>query len=103
MLALMLALLVLLILSTPVEDPAKIVIPGVSLTAFFQWLGNMGPIVQIPIILVIFAAVVGIILVLIEFAPRPGLVYFWIRLVACFAIPVLALMLPSRPTLTRTA
>lgn len=92
-LALMLALLVLLILSTPVEDPAKIVIPGFSLTALFQWLGAMNPLVQIPIILVIFAAVVGIILVLIEFAPRPGRVYFWIRLVACFAIPVLALML----------
>lgn len=93
LLALMLALLVLLILSTPVEDPAKIVIPGFSLTALFQWLGAMNPLVQIPIILVIFAAVVGIILVLIEFAPRPGRVYFWIRLVACFAIPVLALML----------
>ncbi|MBF9335932.1 sugar ABC transporter permease [Microbacterium lacticum] len=92
-LALMLALLVLLILSTPVEDPAKIVIPGFSLTALFQWLGAMNPLVQIPIILVIFAAVVGIILVLIEFAPRPGRVYFWTRLVACFAIPVLALML----------
>ncbi|MBG0718288.1 sugar ABC transporter permease [Microbacterium sp. 2C] len=92
-LAIMLALFVLLLLSTPVEDPAKIVIPGFSLTALFQWLGAMNPLAQIPIILVIFAAVVGIILVLIEFAPRPGRVYFWIRLVACFAIPVLALML----------
>lgn len=92
-LAIMLALFVLLLLSTPVEDPAKIVIPGFSLTALFQWLGAMNPLAQIPIILVIFAAVVGIILVLIEFAPRTGKVYFWIRLVACFAIPVLALML----------
>ncbi len=88
-----LALLVLLLLSSPVEDPAKIVIPGVSLTAFFQWLGNMGPIVQIPIILVVFGAVVGILLLLIEYAPRPGKRYFWIRLVASFAIPVLALMM----------
>ena len=92
-LAIMLALIVLLLLSTPVEEPAKIVIPGFSLTALFQWLGAMNPLAQIPIILVIFAAVVGIILVLIEFAPRTGKVYFWIRLVACFAIPVLALML----------
>ena len=92
-LAILLALVVLLLLSTPVEDPAKIVIPGVSLTAFFQWLGVMGPIVQIPIILVAFAAVVGVLLLLIEYAPRPGRVYFWIRLVACFAIPVLALLL----------
>ncbi|WP_454117145.1 carbohydrate ABC transporter permease [Microbacterium aurum] len=92
-LVVILALLVLLLLSSPVEDPAKIVIPGVSLTAFFQWLGNMGPIVQIPIILVVFGAVVGILLLLIEYAPRPGKRYFWIRLVASFAIPVLALMM----------
>lgn len=92
-LVILLALVVLLLLSTPVEDPAKIVIPGVSLTAFFQWLGVMGSIVQIPIILVAFAAVVGVLLLLIEYAPRPGRVYFWIRLVACFAIPVLALLL----------
>lgn len=93
LLAIMLALFVLLILSAQVEDPAKIVIPGFSLTALFQWLGAMNPLLQIPIILVIFGAVVGIILVLIEFAPRPGKVYFWIRLIACFAIPILALML----------
>ena len=92
-LVVILALLVLLLLSSPVDDPAKIVIPGVSLTAFFQWLGNMGPIVQIPIILVVFGAVVGILLLLIEYAPRPGKRYFWIRLVASFAIPVLALMM----------
>ena len=92
-LVVILARLVLLLLSSPVEDPAKIVIPGVSLTAFFQWLGNMGPIVQIPIILVVFGAVVGILLLLIEYAPRPGKRYFWIRLVASFAIPVLALMM----------
>lgn len=92
-LVVILALLVLLLLSSPVDDPAKIVIPGVSLTAFFQWLGNMGPIVQIPIILIVFGAVVGILLLLIEYAPRPGKRYFWIRLVASFAIPVLALMM----------
>ncbi|KXC06449.1 carbohydrate ABC transporter permease [Microbacterium hominis] len=92
-LVVVLALVVLLLLSAPVEDPAKIVIPGVSLTAFFQWLGVMGPIVQIPIILIVFGAVVGVLLLLIEYAPRPGRLYFWIRLVACFAIPVIALML----------
>ncbi len=92
-LVVVLALVVLLLLSAPVEDPAKIVIPGVSLTAFFQWLGVMGPIIQIPIILIVFGAVVGALLLLIEYAPRPGRAYFWIRLVSCFAIPVIALML----------
>jgi len=88
-----LALVVILLMSPPADDPAKIVIPGVSLTGLFQWLGDLGPIVQIPIILVIFAAVVGLLLLLIEYAPRPGRMYFWIRLIACFAIPVIALML----------
>ncbi|HYP73281.1 MAG TPA: sugar ABC transporter permease, partial [Microbacterium sp.] len=92
-LVVVLILVTLLLLSTPVDDPAKIVIPGFSLTAFFQWLGVMGPIVQIPIVLVVFGAVVGILLLLIEYAPRAGTGYFWLRLVASFAIPVLALML----------
>lgn len=92
-LVVVLALVVLLLMSPGVDDPAKIVIPGVSLTAFFQWLGGMGPLVQIPIVLVVFGAVVGLLLLLIEYAPRPGKIYFWIRLVACFAIPVIALML----------
>lgn len=92
-LVVVLVLFTLLLFSTPVDDPAKIVIPGVSLTAFFQWLGVMGPIVQIPIVLVVFGAVVGVLLLLIEYAPRAGRRYFWIRLIASFAIPVLALML----------
>ncbi|WP_282837338.1 carbohydrate ABC transporter permease [Microbacterium flavum] len=92
-LVVILALVVLLLLSAPVDDPAKIVIPGVSLTAFFQWIGVMGPIVQIPIILVVFGAVIGVLLLLIEYAPRAGRGYFWLRLIACFAIPVIALML----------
>ncbi|MBF4563051.1 sugar ABC transporter permease [Microbacterium sp. VKM Ac-2870] len=92
-LVVVLALVALLLISKPAADPAKIVIPGVSLTAFFQWLGVMGPLVQIPIILVVFGAVVGVLLLLIEYAPRPGRLYFWIRLVACFVIPIIALML----------
>lgn len=53
----------------------------------------MGPIVQIPIIVLVFAAVVAILLVLIEFAPRAGKGYFWLRLISCFAIPFLAFMM----------
>jgi alpha-glucoside transport system permease protein len=66
---------------------------GFSLNSFFQWLGGLNPLVQIPIIIVVFGAVVGLLLLLIEYAPRPGKGYFWLRLVACFAIPVLAFML----------
>ncbi|WP_106814734.1 carbohydrate ABC transporter permease [Microbacterium timonense] len=86
------ALIVFLLLSPPNPD-ARPVSLGFSYNSFFQWLGNMGPIVQIPIILVVFAVVVGILLVLIEFAPRAGRGYFWLRLISCFAIPFLAFMM----------
>ncbi|WP_426321183.1 carbohydrate ABC transporter permease [Microbacterium sp. E-13] len=86
------ALIVFLLLSPPNPD-ARPVSLGFSYNSFFQWIGNMGPIVQIPIILVIFAAVVGVLLVLIEYAPRAGRGYFWLRLISCFAIPFLAFMM----------
>lgn len=87
------AVLFLLIISTPVEDPARIALGPVSLNNFFLWLGGLHPLVQIPAVLLVFGLVVGIVLVLIEFAPRPGKGYFIMRLVACLVIPVLALLL----------
>nr|WP_231478596.1 MULTISPECIES: sugar ABC transporter permease [Microbacterium] len=66
---------------------------GFSLNSFFQWLGGMGPLVQIPLVLLVFGAVVGLLLLLIEYAPRPGRFYFWLRLAACFLLPVIAFML----------
>ncbi|WP_040163889.1 carbohydrate ABC transporter permease [Microbacterium gorillae] len=89
---LIIALILLLLFSGPVDDPKTFYI-GVSLNGLFVWMGGLHPLLQIPIILLIFAAVVGIVLVLIEFAPRPGRGYFVMRLVACLAIPVLAFML----------
>lgn len=86
------ALIVFLLLSPPNPD-AKPVSLGFSFNSFFRWIGELGPIVQIPIVIVIFAAVVGVLLILIEFAPRPGTGYFWLRLVSCFAIPFLAFMM----------
>lgn len=88
----MAALFLFMVTRQPVEDAAKISL-GVSLNSFFQWLGAMSPLVQIPIVLVAFGAVIALILLLIEFAPRAGRGYFWLRLVACFAIPVIAFML----------
>ncbi|SDO95831.1 alpha-glucoside transport system permease protein [Microbacterium sp. ru370.1] len=66
---------------------------GFSLNSFFIWLGGLSSIVQIPLVLVVFGAVVGLLLLLIEYAPRSGKGYFWLRLAACFAIPILAFML----------
>ena len=87
------AMLFLLIISAPVEDPARIALGPVSLNNFFLWLGGLSPLAQIPAVLIAFGIVVAIVLVLIEFAPRPGRGYFIMRLVACLVIPVLALML----------
>lgn len=86
------ALIFALIFSAPVEDPARVTI-GFSLNSFFIWLGGLPPLAQIPVVLLTFGVVVTIVLVLIEFAPRPGRGYFVMRLVACLVIPVLAFML----------
>jgi alpha-glucoside transport system permease protein len=86
------AAFIFLITQAPAPD-ARPVSLGFSLNSLFQWIGNLTPLLQIPIILLIFAVVVGVILVLIEYAPRAGKGYFYLRLAACFVIPVLAFML----------
>lgn len=86
------ALVVFLFLSPPNPD-ARPTSLGFSFNSFFQWIGDLGPIVQIPIVLLVFGVVVAILLVLIEYAPRKGTGYFWLRLISCFAIPLLAFMM----------
>ncbi|WP_136052574.1 carbohydrate ABC transporter permease [Microbacterium sp. K36] len=86
------ALALLLVFTAPTEESSRITI-GFSLNSFFLWLGGLNPLVQIPAVLLVFGVVVAIILVLIEFAPRPGRGYFIMRLVACLVIPALALLL----------
>jgi alpha-glucoside transport system permease protein len=89
---LIVALVIFILVGGPQPD-AKPVSLGFSFNSFFRWIGEMGPIVQIPLVLVIFAAVVGILLLLIEYAPRHGTGYFWLRLVTSFVIPLLAFMM----------
>ena len=91
--AVLVVALFLFMVTRPPVDGARPVSLGFSLNSFFRWLGDLGPLVQIPIVLIAFGAVVGIILLLIEYAPRSGRGYFWLRLIACFGIPVLAFML----------
>jgi alpha-glucoside transport system permease protein len=86
------ALIIFMVTGTAPENPKKTTL-GFSLNSFFVWIGNLNPLVQIPIVVLVFAVVVGIILVLIEYAPRAGAGYMWLRLAACFLIPVLAFML----------
>ncbi|WP_296194874.1 carbohydrate ABC transporter permease [uncultured Microbacterium sp.] len=85
-------LVVLLVLSPRADDPSPTSL-GFSLNSFFVFLGGLHPLVQIPIVLVVAAAVIGIILLLIEYAPRRGPGFFWLRVAACFVIPFLAFML----------
>lgn len=91
--AVVLAVVFILLITSPPNDEAKPVSLGFSLNSLFRWMGNLNPLVQIPIIIIIFGIVIALILVLIEYAPRSGNFYFWLRLAACFVIPVLALML----------
>ncbi len=91
-LILIVALFLFMVTRPPSED-ARPVSLGVSLNSFFTWIGQLGPIVQIPIIIVVFGLVVALILLLIEYAPRAGRGYFWLRLISCFAIPTIAFML----------
>jgi alpha-glucoside transport system permease protein len=62
------------------------------MTAFFTFLANLPPLLQIPIIIVAFAAVVGIILFFVEVAPRPGRGYTILRLVVAIVVPVVLLL-----------
>jgi alpha-glucoside transport system permease protein len=91
--AAILAVVFVLLITSPPNDDARPVSLGFSLNSLFRWMGNLNPLAQIPIIIVIFGLVVALILLLIEYAPRSGNFYFWLRLAACFVIPVLALML----------
>ncbi len=52
------ALFIFMVTRPPTEDPRPVSL-GFSFNSFFRWLGDMGPIVQIPIVLVVFAAVVA--------------------------------------------
>jgi alpha-glucoside transport system permease protein len=91
-LILVVALFIFLVTRPPTEG-ARPVSLGFSFNSFFQWIGNMEPLVQIPVVLIAFGIVMALILLLIEYAPRSGRGYFWLRLIACFAIPILAFML----------
>jgi alpha-glucoside transport system permease protein len=89
---LIVAAFLFMIIQTPLDNPKPTSL-GFSLNSFFVWIGNLNPLVQIPVVLVIFGIVVALILVLIEYAPRAGRGYFVLRVVACFVIPFIAFMM----------
>ena len=61
--------------------------------AFFSWLATLPDMAQIPVVILAFLLVVGVIIVLIEIAPRPGRTYTFVRLGIAIGIPVLVLAL----------
>ena len=62
------------------------------MSSFFQWLAGVPPLAQIPLILIAFTALVGIVLVFVEFAPRRGPQYTILRLAVCVLVPVVVLL-----------
>ncbi|KPG85733.1 MULTISPECIES: carbohydrate ABC transporter permease [unclassified Frigoribacterium] len=62
------------------------------MSSFFQWLAGIPPLAQIPLILVAFTALVAVVLVFVEFAPRRGPQYTIIRLAVCVVVPVVVLL-----------
>ncbi|RWZ68417.1 sugar ABC transporter permease [Labedella populi] len=62
------------------------------MSSFFTWLSTLPAIAQVPIIIVAFVALIGILIFFIEIAPRRGRVYTILRLAACILIPLLILV-----------
>jgi len=58
------------------------------MTPLFTWIGMLHPILQAIVVVLAFLVVVGLILFLIDIAPRSGKLYTWIRLGMCVLIPV---------------
>ena len=58
------------------------------MSSFLLWLSTLPPLAQVPVIIVAFLALIGILIVFIEIAPRRGRVYTILRLAACVLIPL---------------
>ena len=55
---------------------------------FFTWLTTLPHLAQIPIVLVAFAALIGLVVLFVEIMPRPGLGYSIARLAVAIGVPV---------------
>ncbi|WP_337005646.1 MULTISPECIES: carbohydrate ABC transporter permease [unclassified Microbacterium] len=57
-------------------------------TIFFQWIGQLPPVLQAVAVVIAFAVVVAVILLLVDIAPRRGTLYTFVRLAMCLLIPL---------------
>jgi len=62
------------------------------MSAFLNWIATLSPFAQIPLVILAFLLVIGIVLFFIEIAPREGQRYTVIRLVACIAFPLITFL-----------
>ncbi|BDZ45686.1 carbohydrate ABC transporter permease [Naasia aerilata] len=63
------------------------------LKRFFDWLGDLPPLAQIPVIILAFLAVVGLLLFFLEVAPRRGRNYTILRAAVAVLVPAVVLFL----------
>jgi alpha-glucoside transport system permease protein len=59
---------------------------------FLNWIGDLNPIVQIPLVVLAFIVVMAALLFFVEIAPRPGKLYTGIRLAVCIIVPFLLML-----------
>ena len=57
------------------------------MTSFFAWLAGLPPLLQIPVVLIAFAIVIGLVLFFVELAPRSGRGYTIMRLAVAVVVP----------------
>jgi alpha-glucoside transport system permease protein len=62
------------------------------MSSFFQWLATLPSLLQVVVILAVFAVVVALILFFIELAPRRGRGYTIMRLVVAIAVPAIIVL-----------
>lgn len=58
------------------------------MSGFLQWLSTLPSLLQIPIVIGVFLAVIALLLFFIELAPRRGKKFTIIRLIACIVFPL---------------
>ena len=57
-------------------------------TLFFDWVSNLPAVLQAVVVVIAFTAVVAVILLLVDIAPRKGRLYTGIRLAMCLLVPL---------------
>ncbi|MGG7466123.1 MULTISPECIES: carbohydrate ABC transporter permease [unclassified Plantibacter] len=62
------------------------------MSGFLNWLGELSPFLQIPIVVLAFGLVVALLLFFIDIAPRSGTLYTVIRLAFCIVVPVVVVL-----------